>query len=136
MRQREGFPPRAWLDAQTVAIVGTVLTVGVGIGAMVFSATASIRGEVSNIRGEVRGLAEKLADTHDSLAAEIKATRLELRGEIKATRLELMGEIKGLDARVRIVEQTVAGIEGCLSATEASTRGAGPLDHAEEDADA
>ena len=125
---------------QTIAIVSTVLTVGVGIGAMVFSSTSSIRdevrdevasirdevrGEIASIRREVRGLAGKLEDTHRSLASEIKATRLEL-GE----------EIKGLDARVRVVEQTVARIEGRLSAKHPATQGASLSDHAEDDADA
>lgn len=134
MAQRDGLPPAAWPTGQTIAIVGTVLTVGVGIGAMVFSSTSSIRGEVSDLRGEVRGLATKLEDTHRSLASEIKATRLELREEIKATRLELRDEIRGIDTRVRVVEQTVAGIEGRLSARHSATHGSSPLDHAEDDA--
>ena len=124
VKQREDLAPPAWLNGQTIAIVSTVLTVGVGIGAMVFSATSSIRGEVSDIRGEVDGLAAKLEDTHKSLTAEIRATRLELREEIRATRSELRDEIKGLDARVRVVEQTVAGIEGRLSARQPATQGA------------
>ena len=58
MKHRDGLVPPGWLNGQTVAIGGAVLTVGLGIGAMVFSSSSSIRGEV-------------------------KATRLELRTEIK-----------------------------------------------------
>ena len=146
------FPP--WLSGQTIAIVSTVLTVGVGIGTMVFSSTSSIRDEISGnrdeisgIRGEVDGLASKLEDTHESLAVEIKATRLELREEIKAarlelreeikaTRLELSAEIEGLDARLRAVEQTVAGIQARLATRHPATHGAGPSSRQEDDVDA
>ena len=130
MKEREGLTRPAWLDGQTVTVVSTVLTVGVGIGAMVFASTSSIRGEVSSIRDEVHGLAKKLEDTQKSLAAEITATRLELSAEIKATRLELSAEIKGLDGRLRVVEQTAAGIQSRLARFPV-TQGASPLDRAD-----
>ena len=147
MNQREGLPPPAWLNGQTIAIVGTVLTVGVGIGAMVFASTSGIRGEISGIRGEVDGLATKLEETRKSLSAEIrgvrselsaeiKATRLELSANIKATRLELKADIGGLDARLRTVEQDVAVIKDRLPVRHPATHGAAPLDYEKDDADA
>ena len=136
MKQRDGLAQPGWLDGQTIAIVSTVLTVGVGIGAMVFSSTSSIRSEISGIRGEVDGLATKLEDTRKSLTAEIKATRSELRDEIKAVRSELSAEIKGLDGRLRNVEQDVAVIKARLPVTHPVTHGASPLDHEEDDVDA
>lgn len=142
MKQRDGFAPPTWLNGETIAIVSTVLTVGVGIGAMVFASTSSIRGEVSSIRGEVSsvrgevdGLATKLEETHRSLAARINATRLELSDEIEATRLELSDKIEKLDARLRVVENVVAGIQAGLGARNPVTQGAN-LSDPEDDADA
>ena len=140
MNQREGLSPAGWLNGQTIAIVGTVLTVGVGIGAMVFAAT-------SGSRGEVDGLATKLEETRKSLSAEIKGVRSELSAEIKATRLELSAKIKdtrlelkadigGLDARLRTVEQDVAVIKDRLPVRHPATHGAAPLDYEKDDADA
>ena len=157
MKQRDALALPPWLSGQTLAIVSTVLTVGVGIGTMVFSSTSSIRDEISGIRdemsgirdeisgnrsgisgirGEVDGLATKLEDTHESLAAEIKATRLELREEIKSARLELSSEIEGLDARLRAVEQTVAGIQARLATRHPAAHGAGPSSRQVDDVDA
>ena len=158
MNQGDALAPAGWLDGQTIAIVSAVLTVGVGIGAMVFASTSSIRDEVSGIRDEVGGLATKLEDTRNGLSAEIetvrselrgeieilrselrgeiKATRLELRGEIKATRLELRDDIKGLDARLRNVETDVAAVKARLPVRLPVTRGTSPLDDEGDDADA
>ena len=135
MKQRDGFAPPTWLNGETIAIVSTVLTVGVGIGAMVFASTSSIRGEVSSVRGEVDGLATKLEETHRSLAARINATRLELSDEIEATRLELSDKIEKLDARLRVVENDVAGIQAGLGVRNPVTQGAN-LSDPEDDADA
>ena len=118
MNQREGSAPPAWLSGQTIAIVSTVLTVGVGIGAMVFASTSSIRGEVA-------GLAGKIEETHKSLSAEIKGVRAELKADIG-----------GLDARLRVVEQDVAVIKDRLTVRRPVTQGASPLDYEADDADA
>ena len=125
MKQRGGLAQPAWLDGQTIAIVSTVLAVGVGIGAMVFSSTSSLRGE-------------------------IKAVHSELSDEIKAVRSGLSEEIRGLDARLRTVEQDVAVVDARLRTVEQDvavvkarlpvrhpvTHGASPLDREEDDADA
>ena len=100
MKDSDGLALPAWLNGQTVAIVGTVLTVGVAIAAMVFSSTSSIRDEV------------------------------------KATRVELRTEIKGLDARLRVVEQTVAAIEARVAAVRPVTQSGSTADRQEDDADA
>ena len=128
MKQRDGLAPVAWLNGQTLAIVSTVLTVGVGIGAMVFSSTSSIRGEVSSLRSEV-----------SSLRTEVSSLRTEVRGlaaKLEDTRKSLTADIKGLDARLRTVEQDVAVMKArLLPVSPAATHGASPL-YREDDADA
>ena len=150
MKQRDGLAQPAWLDGQTIAIVSTVLAVGVGIGAMVFSSTSSLRGEIKAVRSE--------------LSDEIKTVRSELSEEIKAVRSGLSEEIRGLDARLRTVEQDVAVVDARLRTVEQDvavvdarlrtveqdvavikarlpvrhpvTHGASPLDREEDDAEA
>lgn len=81
------LPP--WLDGQTIAIICTVLTVGVGIGAMVLASTSAMRAEMN-------GLHTRIDDV-----------RKELTGKIEGVRKELGAQIAGLDARVRVVEQSM-----------------------------
>lgn len=132
MGHRDGLAPPMCLNGQTVAIVSTVLTVGLGIGAMVFASTSNIRGEIGGIRGEIGGIRGEI----DSLAANLNDTRESLSAEIEATRVELRAEIKGLDGRLRVVEQAVAAIQARLGITHPGTQGASPAGREAEDADA
>ena len=77
-------------NGQTVAIIGTTLTVAVGIAAMIFASTSAIRVE---LRTEIR---------------RVDANMAEMRKELSA-------EIKGLDGRLRVVEQTVAAVNARLT---------------------
>ena len=65
--------PPAWLNGQTVAIVSTELTVGAGIGTMVFASTSSIRGEITaahaELRTDIRGLDALLPVVEQAVAA-------------------------------------------------------------------
>ena len=80
-----------WLSShQTVAIIGTILTVAVAIGTMIFASTSAIRAE---LRAEIQ-----------RVDANMKDMRAELRADIEGVR----AEIKVLDGRLRAVEQTVA----------------------------
>lgn len=78
-----------WLNGQTFAIIGTVLTVGVGIGAMVLASTSAMRAETN------------------SLHARIDHVREELTDKIEDVRKELGAQIAGLDTRLRVVEQSM-----------------------------
>ena len=128
-----------WLNDQTVAIVSAVLTVGVGIGAMVFASTSNIRGEIGGVRGEIGGVRGEIGSIRGeigSLAANLDDTRESLSAEIKASRVELRAEIKGLDARLRVVEQAVAAIKGRLGVTHPGVQSASPAGHQADDPDA
>lgn len=92
------LPP--WLDGQTIAIIGTVLTVGVGIGAMVLASTSAMRSEMN-------ALHTRIDDVREELTTKIDDVRKELTGKIEDVRKELGAQIAGLDARVRVVEQSM-----------------------------
>ena len=78
-----------WLDGQTIAIIGTVLTVG----AMNLASTSALRAEMNDLRTE---LTERIEDV-----------RKELTVKIEDVRKELGAQIAGLDARLRVVEQSM-----------------------------
>ena len=117
-------------NGQTVAIIGTTLTVAVGIGAMIFASTSAIRVE---LRTEIRRVDSNMAEMRKELSAEIKGVRKELSAEIKGVRDELSADIKGvrdelsaeidgvrteikaLDGRLRVTEQTVAAVNARLT---------------------
>ena len=67
VNRRDGFSPPSWLNGQTIAIVSTVLTVGVGIGAMVFASTSSIRGEIKGLDARLRIVERDVAVIKDRL---------------------------------------------------------------------
>ena len=77
-------------NGQTVAMIGTTLTVAVGIAAMIFASTSAIRVE---LRTEIR---------------RVDATIAQMRKELSA-------DIKGLDGRLRVVEQTLAAVNARLT---------------------
>ena len=49
--RRRNLP--TWLDGQTIAIIGTMLTVGVGIGAMVLASTSAMRAEMDGLHARI-----------------------------------------------------------------------------------
>ena len=128
MKQRDGLAQPTWLDGQTIAIVSTVLAVGVGIGAMVFSSTSSLRGEIKTVRSElsdeIRGLHSRLRTVEQDVAAVDVRLRTVEQG------------VAAVDARLRTVEQDVAVIKARLPVRHPVTTGGSPLDREEDDADA
>lgn len=82
-----------WLDGQTIAIIGTVLTVG----AMILASTSALR-------------------------AEMNGLRTELTARIEDVRKELGTQIAGLDARLRVVEQSMAASRAGVPDLQARVR--------------
>ena len=82
-----------WLDSRTIAILTTLLTVALALGAM-------------------------MQTTYSRMGQEFGQLRQELRQDIKNLRDELTTEIKGLDTRLRAVEIDVAAIRERLTAVE------------------
>ena len=96
-----------WLDSRTVAILTTLLTVALALGAMMQTTYSRMGQEFGQLRQEF-----------GQLRQEFGQLRLELRQDIKNLRDELGAEIKGLDTRLRAVEIDVAAIRERLTAVE------------------
>jgi len=96
-----------WLDSRTIAILTTILTVAVGLGAMIQASHSGMGQEFGQLRQEF-----------GQLRQEFGQLRQELRQDIKNLRDELGAEIKGLDTRLRAVEIDVAAIRERLTAVE------------------
>ena len=99
-----------WLDSRTIAILTTLLTVALALGAMI---------QATNSRMD-QGFGQ--------LRQEIGELRRELSADIENVRDELGAEIKGLDARLRTVEIDVAAIRERVSAIEGHTHDRDPWD--------
>lgn len=99
-----------WLDSPTIAILTTILTVALGLGAMIQAGHSRIGQEF------------------DQLRQEFSQLRQELRQDIKNVRDELGAEIRGLDTRLRTVEIDVAAIRERLSVVEGHTHDRDPWD--------
>ena len=97
----KGLP--AWLDGQTVAIVGTVLTVAVGISAMILVSTAGIRAEMAT---QIGGLRTEMSDMRKGLTARLDALDDRLR-KLEQTVLVIKHNVNGLEKRVADVEAHV-----------------------------
>jgi len=85
--QAAGRTLPTWLDGQTIAIIGTVLTVGIGIGAMVLASTSAIRAETDRLHA-------RIDDGHRELTAKIEDVRKELGAQ---------GGIGGADAARELI---------------------------------
>ena len=100
-----------WLDGQTVAIIGTVLTVG----AMNLASISALRAEMNDLRTELTEriedvrteLTARIEDVRKELTVKIEDVRKELTVKIEDVRKELGAQIAGLDARLRVVEQSM-----------------------------
>ena len=103
-QERARFTLPAWLEPQTVAILGTLLTVGIGIGALVQTSFAGLRDEFTGLRGEFAGLRHEMKEMRQELNAKIGKLDDRLRAveiDVAAIRVSVLG----LDARVRVVEE-------------------------------
>ena len=99
--EARGLP--AWLDGGTVAIVGTVLTVGIGLGAMDIATRAHVD---TRIDGLDRGLSARIDDVN---------TRIDRLDHRLTARIDgLSARIDGLERGLTAVQVGVAEIRGHL----------------------
>ena len=82
-----GLP--AWLDGQTIAIIGTVLTVAVGISAMILVSTVGIRTQMN--------------DMHKGLTGRLDAVDERVRN-VEQTVVAIQSSVNRLAERVRDLE--------------------------------
>ena len=119
--QRPRFTLPAWLEPQTVAILGTLLTVGIGVGALVQTSFSGLRDEFAGLRGEfthLRGEFTGLRGEFTGLRGEFTG----LRHEMKEMRQELNAKIGKLDDRLRAVEIDAAAIRVGVLGLDARVR--------------
>ena len=108
----------AWLDGRTIAIIATVLTVGICLGAMVHWSTEAVR-------AEIRGLHASIEDMRTELTTKLEAWRREAGNRIEHLRREVCVKIDGLDARLHVVEQSREAARGpALAGPRTRTRSA------------
>lgn len=110
-----------WLDSRTIAILTTLLTVALALGAMIQTTHSRMDQEFGQLRQEI-------GELRRDLSTDIKNVRVELTADIKNVRDELGAEIKGLDTRLRTVEIDVAAIRERVSAVEGHTLDQDPWD--------
>ena len=89
-QERARFTLPAWLEPQTVAILGTLLTVGIGVGALVQTSFTGLRDEMKEMRQELNAKIGRLDDRLRAVEIDVAAIRT---------------SVLGLEARVRIVEE-------------------------------
>ncbi len=82
-----GLP--AWLDGQTIAVIGTVLTVAVGISAMILVSTVGIRTQINDMD---KGLTDRL----NALGDRVR--------KVEQTVVAIQSSVNRLEERVRDVE--------------------------------
>ena len=93
-----GLP--AWLDGQTIAIIGAVLTVAVGISAMILVSTVGIRAEMGT---QISGLRTEVHSMHKVLTDRLEALDGRLRN-VEQTVAEIRSSVDGLEKRLQHVE--------------------------------
>lgn len=94
----------AWLNGQTVAILGTVFTVAIGIAAMILVSTTGIRTEMGSLRVEMN-------DMRRELTAGLDALDTRLRG-LETIVLRIGHRVTDLEERASVVEaHTIQPVE-------------------------
>ena len=76
--------------------------------------------KIEDVRKE---LTAKIEDVRKELTAKIEDVRKELTAKIEDVRTELGAQIAGLDARVRVVEQSMEATRGGVPDLQARVRG-------------
>ena len=116
----------AWLDGRTVAVIGTVFTVGIGLGTMNLASSSGMRAHVDTRIGDVNARIEHVNTRIREVDTGINR------------RIDGLGvRIDGLDRRLRAVEVGVAEIRGRLGmpgTVRPEGRKTGPLPYAEQGA--
>lgn len=93
-----GIP--AWLDGRTVALIGTVCTVGLGVAATNLASVSALR---SDMNARFNGVNDRIVAVETSVNARIDGVEASVNARID-----------GLDSRLRAVEVGIAEIRGHL----------------------
>ena len=110
----EGERP-AMKTFELLSIIGSVVAVGITLGAVIVGSNANLhaelRTEMQELRAEVRAEMQVLrAEVH----TEMQELRAEVRAEIQVLRAKVRTDIRALERRLSAVEQRLARAEGLL----------------------
>ena len=112
----------SWLDARTIAMLTTMVTIALTLGAMVQTGHSRLANEIAVLREDgredLRGIRSELKADIADLRSELKADIADLRSEFKDLRNELGTDIDKLDARLRTVEVDVGAIREGLNSVK------------------
>ena len=113
-----------WLSGQTVALIGTIVTLGV-FGQNGFS---SLRQDMNAMRTELKGdihaLRTELKGDMADLRTELKDELADLRTELKSDIADVRSDLRRLEDRTRAVEVAVVGNSVRLDSLEQVVAGA------------
>ena len=92
---------------ELLSIIGSMVAVGITLGAVVIGSIATLRAEMQTLRTEVR------TDITD-VRTEMQTLRAEVNTEMQALRTEVRTDIRALEHRLAGVERRQARTEGLL----------------------
>ena len=111
---------------ELLGIIGSVVTVGIALGAVIIGSNdnlhAELRTEMQELRAEVRTEVRELrADVHTEVRelradvhTEVRELRTEVSTEVRELRTEVSADMHALEMRLSSVERRLAKFEGLL----------------------
>ena len=103
---------------ELLSIIGSMVAVGITLGAVLIGSNASLRAEMQTLRTEVRTDITDVRTEMQSLRAEVntemQALRAEVNTEMQTLRTEVRTDLRALEHRLAGVERRQARTEGLL----------------------
>ena len=103
------------MSKDTKAIIATIVTTAIGLGALLVNRIGNVEDEVRGVRAQLNGRIERL---DDELSSRIERLDDDLSGRIERLRSEMLENYHRLDERMRSVEQGFARIDQRLDTLE------------------
>ena len=104
-----------WLDVQTIALIGSVVTLGV----FCQNGFSSMRQDMNVMRQEMTSMRQDMNTMRTELKGDIQSLRTELKGDIADLRTELKGDIADLRTELK---GDIADVRSDLRKLENRTR--------------
>lgn len=112
---RRGFALPDWLDTRTLAILTTILTVALALGAMIQTGHSRVWDEITRLRQDVREGFDKVRKDIQALDARLRIVEVDLaavRERLRAVEVDIAAirtAMTSFDARLRAVESHTHG---------------------------